>query len=248
MAVTKSKEEKPIDDVLQKNMRFYSRVMTTPKEAQKSFNNGSFQGTDINPMYRIQKLTEIFGPVGFGWWTQNVHYDFVEADTTKEVAVFCDLELVIKDPETGEISQPIYGIGGNAFIKKYSNSTKISDEAKKMAYTDALSIACKAIGIGHDIWYQNDKTKYTMDSIPAVEKKPESKQETKAEEVEEPESLDTVIKKIDATVKKLTAKMTDTQKTELGQQIKKKIGVVNYRKCEDVAALTGLLKDLEKAA
>ena len=102
------------NEMLHKNVRFYDKFMTTPKEAQKPFDNGRFKGTDINPMWRIKVLTEVFGPSGFGWWTQNVKYDFVEANiagpqdkdiTKKETSVFCELELIVKDPETGEVSQ-----------------------------------------------------------------------------------------------------------------------------------------------
>ena len=180
-----AKKAETNDVQLQKNVRFYHKFMETPKDAQKSFDNGRFSGTDINPMWRIKILTEVFGPSGFGWWTQNVRYEFVEADLTrpnannvvkKEVAVFCELELVVKDPESGEISQPIYGVGGNTFIAEGKYGPRSSDEAKKMAYTDALSIACKSLGIGHDIWYSNDRTKYTMGNDtttppPAPEKK-----------------------------------------------------------------------------
>ena len=59
--------EKPNNPELHQNMRFYGKVQDTPPEAQKAFNNGRFSGTDINPMWRIKKLTEIFGPAGFGW-------------------------------------------------------------------------------------------------------------------------------------------------------------------------------------
>ena len=120
---------------LQKNVRFYHQFMTTPKDAQKPFDNGSFKGTDINPMWRIKVLTEVFGPAGFGWWTNNVRYDFVECEETKEINVFCELDLYVKDPETGEVSQPIYGIGGNTYLKQWRSGPKASDEAKKMAYT-----------------------------------------------------------------------------------------------------------------
>ena len=125
-----------VSETLHQNMRFYGLVQDTPKEAQKSFNNGRFSGTDINPMWRIKKLTEVFGPAGFGWWTQNVRYEFVPSEATKEVAVFCELELIVKDPESGEPSQPIYGVGGNTYVAQRKNGPQASDEAKKMA--DAL--------------------------------------------------------------------------------------------------------------
>ena len=45
-----------------RNMRLYAQVQNTPQEAQKSFNNGRFSGTDVNPMWRIKMLTMMFGP------------------------------------------------------------------------------------------------------------------------------------------------------------------------------------------
>ena len=88
MPAAKKTETKVENGQLHKNMRFYGQVQDTPKEAQKSFNNGRFSGTDINPMWRIKKLTEVFGPAGFGWWTQNVKYEFKPAEQTNEEACF----------------------------------------------------------------------------------------------------------------------------------------------------------------
>lgn len=145
------------------NMGIYERVRSVPKEAQKQFNNGKFSGTDINPMWRIKKLTEIFGPAGIGWWTEDVRY-WLEPGSDGSVAAFCSLSLrFVLD---GKTSQPVHGIGGNVFVRK--NNT--SDEAYKMAYTDALSIAAKALGVGADIWFQNDRSKY--EEKPEKQEKP----------------------------------------------------------------------------
>jgi hypothetical protein len=68
-----------------------------------------------------------------------------------------DLNLYIRDPESGEWSKPIFGTGGNKLLEK----GRASDEGYKMALTDALSVACKALGIGADVYFAKDKTKYT---------------------------------------------------------------------------------------
>jgi len=232
-----------------KNVRFYSKFMKTPKEAQKSFNNGSFSGTDINPMFRIQILTEVFGPAGFGWWTQNVKYDMVESPQTNEVSVFCELELVVKDPESSEVSQPIYGIGGNTYIKNWGNNRiKASDEAKKMAYTDAMSIACKALGIGHDIWYGNDRTKYTMYETEPAPKKAEPKEEAKEEKQEHTEDTASVIAQIDDRLAVLGKNMDQAAKRKLAEEtIKPIIGVMNYKTCTDIDKLIKLRDTLNAA-
>ena len=50
-------------------LRFYNATAEVPREATKPITAGRLKGmTDINPMWRIKKLTELFGPCGFGWW------------------------------------------------------------------------------------------------------------------------------------------------------------------------------------
>ena len=262
-AAKKAETKNEENTQLQKNVRFYHRFMETPKDAQKSFNNGRFSGTDINPMWRIKILTEVFGPSGFGWWTQNVKYEFVEADLTrpnpnntvsKEVAVFCELELIVKDPETGEVSQPIYGVGGNTFIAEGKYGPRSSDEAKKMAYTDALSIACKSLGIGHDIWYSNDRTKYTMPNSDEPVKKSAAKSETPVVKTENQpaesgspapaeHTADTasVIAEIDQKLAEIGSKMEREEKRAFtANTIVPIIGQANYKVCTDITKLIAL--------
>ena len=50
-------------------MELYIQLQKTPPEAQKRIAAGRLKGmTDINPMWRIKRLTEVFGPCGIGWW------------------------------------------------------------------------------------------------------------------------------------------------------------------------------------
>lgn len=263
-AAKKAETNEKIENTqLQKNVRFYHQFMNTPKDAQKPFDNGRFSGTDINPMWRIKVLTEVFGPSGFGWWTQNVRYEFVEADITnsttentpvkKETSVFCELELVVKDPETGETSQPIYGVGGNTYIAWGKYGPRASDEAKKMAYTDALSIACKSLGIGHDIWYSNDRTKYTMQNDTAAEPtKKTTKQEAKTEtHVEHTADTATVIDEIAKKLNEIGDKIDEKEGKDTDAAKQKKlafaketilpiIGSMNYKSCTDINKLIAL--------
>lgn len=131
------------------NLRFYDMGRSVPKNAQKQFDTGRFKGTDINPMWRIKKLTEMFGPVGFGWYTEIVRQVEIPAGEDN-MMVFVDINLYVKEGDTW--SKPIFGSGGNTIKTKGRGD----DEGYKKAYTDALSIACKALGIGADIWYSAD--------------------------------------------------------------------------------------------
>lgn len=131
------------------NMQYYDMGRSVPKNATKSFSNGRFSGTDINPMWRIKKLTEMFGPVGLGWYTEVTRQEHIMTDDAN-VMVFVDINLYVKYGDTW--SKPIFGTGGNILKAK----GKGDDDGFKKAYTDALSIACKALGIGADVWYSAD--------------------------------------------------------------------------------------------
>lgn len=143
------------------NMEIYNKYRTPPKEALKSFDNGTFSGTDINTMWRIKCLTEQFGSVGKGWYIRPERT--WKEDIADEAYVFMDISLFVKYPGETEWSAPIYGTGGNKLVKyvKSSDRYKGSDEAYKMAATDAFGNACKYLGIGADVYWENDKTKYT---------------------------------------------------------------------------------------
>ena len=142
------------------NMRIYDAVRSVPPEAIKPITAGRLKGkSDINPMWRIKVLTEQFGPCGEGWYTEGVRYWTVIQEKSLEMAVFCELQLHTKG-ENGW-SAPIYGIGGNTVIAAEKNGLYLDDEAYKKAYTDALSVACKALGVGADVYWQSDRTKYS---------------------------------------------------------------------------------------
>lgn len=143
-------------------MDIYEAVREVPKEAQKTIGVGRLKGmTDINPMWRIKQLTELFGPCGIGW-KYTVDKQWMERGD-KEIAAFCNITLYIKDNE--EWSEGIPGTGGSKFVSSEKNGLYTSDECYKMALTDAISVACKALGFGADVYWEKDATKYgTLDS------------------------------------------------------------------------------------
>lgn len=140
------------------NMELYDKVRAVPKEAQKTIAAGRLKGmTDINPMWRIQKLTETFGPCGIGW-KYTIQRQWMEQGANNEVAAFMDILLYYK--WGGEWSEGIPGTGGSSFVAKERNGMYTSDECYKMALTDAISVAAKAIGMGADIYWEKGRTKY----------------------------------------------------------------------------------------
>lgn len=140
------------------NLETYSKVKEVPKNAQKEIGAGRLKGmTDINPQWRIEKLTEIFGPAGLGWYTEEIKREFVHG-ANDEIMCFVDINLYVK--YNGEWSKAIYGTGGSTFVAKESKGLYTSDEVVKMAYTDAISVACKQLGVGADIYWNKSDSKY----------------------------------------------------------------------------------------
>ena len=140
------------------NLRYYEQLKTVPENAQKPIKAGRLKGmTDINPMWRIKALTETFGPVGFGWYYK-VTDKRIEIQG-QESSAFVDIELYYKVND--EWSMPVIGTGGSSFVTvENSGNVYMSDECFKMALTDAISVACKALGVGADIYWNITDSKY----------------------------------------------------------------------------------------
>lgn len=143
---------------LQANMAYYEAGRKVPVEATKTIQAGKIKGfTDVNPMWRIKKLTELFGPCGIGWVCPADRF-WLEPAAEGEVKAFCTVQLRYKVGDGW--SEPVLGIGGSTFIARTKNGLEVSDECYKMAYTDAISVACKSLGIAADVYYAKDRTKY----------------------------------------------------------------------------------------
>lgn len=145
------------------NLTLYNALRTVPETAKKEIQAGKLKGfTDINPMWRIKTLTEQFGPCGIGWKTEIVKQWLETHDGV--VCAFCNINLFIK--ADGEWSDAIPGTGGSQFVSQTRNGPQVSDECWKMAYTDAISVATKMLGVGADVYWNDDsvredQTKYS---------------------------------------------------------------------------------------
>jgi hypothetical protein len=142
------------------NLDIYNKVRVVPPTAKKDIQAGRLKGmTDINPMWRIKVLTETFGLCGIGWKYDIVEERLEDAKVDNVIAAFVRINLYVK--VDGAWSDAIPGTGGSSFVAKETKGPYVSDECFKMALTDALSVACKALGVGADVYWDKDKTKYT---------------------------------------------------------------------------------------
>jgi len=175
------------------NLKVWDAVKTPPASALKKIDGGRLKGmTDISPQWRYKVMTEQFGMCGWGW-KYEIARTWCEPGSDNQVMVFAEVALFTEnDSGTGQPqwSAPIQGIGGSMLIaEEYSKKKEkyvlySSDEAFKMAVTDALSVAMKMLGVGADIYMGlNDGSKH-------ADKSPSHPAPTVSEVHEGPQPLD----------------------------------------------------------
>jgi len=140
------------------NLTLFNKVRKVPEDSRKKIKAGRLKGkTDISPMWRIEELTKHFGVCGIGWKTEIIN-KWTEEGSNGQKACFVEINLFIKNKDSW--SDGITGIGGSSFIAKEKDGLYTSDECFKMAYTDAISVSCKMLGFGADIYYGKEDSKY----------------------------------------------------------------------------------------
>lgn len=140
-------------DLGNENLRIYEQARSVPSYALKEIKAGRLKGmSDINPMFRIKRMTEMFGPCGIGW-KYEITKQWLEA-YGNEVKAFTNINLYFK--WEGEWSEAIPGTGGSAFVAQERSGAYVNDEVYKMSLTDAISVATKALGVAADIYYAKD--------------------------------------------------------------------------------------------
>ena len=148
------------------NLSIYEKVRACPGEALRPIQGGKLKGkSDINPMWRIKKLTEMFGPCGEGWRTADETF-WTTPGANGEVIAWCSFKLMWREIGGHDWSYPVFGIGGAMMVETQKGNLVTNDDAFKMAYTDAISVACKALGFAADVYWQQDRTKYDAPLAP----------------------------------------------------------------------------------
>jgi len=151
------------------NMKYWEQLDKPPQEALKKIEGvPHLRGkTSIDPQWRIKRMTEVFGPVGVGWYSE-IEEQWLESFGS-EVCAFTRIKVYIQ--HEGDWSKPIPGIGGSMIatvVKRNTDAERVdvSDDAYKKSYTDALGVAMKALGVASKI-YENkwDGSKY-QDTTP----------------------------------------------------------------------------------
>lgn len=161
------------------NLDYYNKLKVVPQQALRQIQSGRLRGKhDINPMWRIKAMTEQFGVCGIGWkyvitkqWTETFG---------SEVKAYCNIDLFIK--VNGEWSDAIQGTGGSSEVSMESKGAYVSDECYKMALTDALSVAMKALGVAADVYFEAGKDIIGIDSKYGAQDSRAAQQQTQTQQ------------------------------------------------------------------
>jgi len=142
------------------NLHLWNQLKRTDPKATKPFARpGGFRGTQIDPTWRLQMMTEAFGPVGKGWGYEQVDW------TIAERMVFICARVWYLDPETGEKCWTGPQWGGTEMVRRRNGIEAPDDECFKMSMTDAVGKCLLQLGLAADIYMgQFDDSKYREES------------------------------------------------------------------------------------
>ena len=132
-----------------KNMKIWETLSKTNPEFTKPLPGyGGKKLTTIDPMYQIQMMTDMFGPVGLGW-KYKVDYKYIDG------LVFAEVTIKYFTDEWHEYG-PVCSVQNLSKI-----NGKLDDEAPKKAMTDAMTKAFSHLGMSADVFLGKfDDSKY----------------------------------------------------------------------------------------
>lgn len=159
----------------------------------KPITGKSYTGTSLNPTYVVKRLTEAFGPVGWGWG-YTAEFEALPTSDTHKLSI-CRLmfwyfpagrppipakagHIQPADPREIEGCAWFHQVGGTDLSGLRSSGKAFADEdGHKKSLTDAITKAASHIGIGGDIFLGRfDDSKYVAD------RRDEAQAEAKASE------------------------------------------------------------------
>ena len=135
------------------NTRIWDVLFKTDPVHTKQFSRaGGFKGTAISPMWAVQRMTELFGPIGDGWGVEVRKTEVIQSPHTPEALVFCLVAVWYRESPKEDLKYvgPQWG-GDRVFSTRKDGSIVADDEAFKKAATDGMSKCLSYLGLGADV-------------------------------------------------------------------------------------------------
>lgn len=156
--------EKKADEkmaLIEANRSIWDKLCFTAPEFIKDFNNGTYRGKSIAPMYVFKRLTETFGPNGQGWGWEILDKDRI-AVPNGDVNIYVTIQGWYK--VDGEVYKTSPQIAGEKLAYTTSKGRFIfDDEAYKKAITDGATKCFTYLGSSADVHLgQHDDVKMSQ--------------------------------------------------------------------------------------
>jgi hypothetical protein len=155
----------------EKNFFIWDQVKNTNPKYTKAFTKfGGKELTTIDPMYQIQVMTGMFGPVGKGW-KYDVKYNYTDKNVFAEVTIgWTEVE---KHKDKSTITSWHYFGPVSSVQALYKKNGGLDDEAPKKAMTDAMTKGFSHLGISADVFLGLfDNNKYVQEMKAKFDAKP----------------------------------------------------------------------------
>ena len=149
-----AKDAKPAEAAQNPHLRLWDQLKRTDPKATKPFTRGGgFRGTQIDPTWRMQRMTEVFGPIGIGWGYEQLDVRVMPEPNSTEAMVFISVRVWYREPDTGEKAWtgPQWG-GTELYRRRRDGSAEPNDESFKMSITDALGKCLLQLGVAADVY------------------------------------------------------------------------------------------------
>ena len=174
--IDKAEQPEPID-----NLELWKKLQRTDPKATKPFTKaGGFRGSQIDPAYRLQRMTEVFGPVGYGWGYEIFNRRTELYQDAPYIYVTARVWYVLPGetpswPDGTRRDPPANAVwtGEQDGGTKAERST---DEIWKMSITDAIGKCMLQIGLAADIYlgmFDDSKYRDEFEKIYAVKNDPQ---------------------------------------------------------------------------
>jgi len=135
--------------LIEANRSIWDELCFTPQEFIKDFNNGTYRGKSIAPMFVFKRLTETFGPNGQGWGWEILDKDRVAAPNG-DINIYITIQGWYKID--GEVYKTSPQIAGEKLAYTTSKGRFIfDDEAYKKAITDGATKCFTYLGSSADV-------------------------------------------------------------------------------------------------
>jgi len=143
----------------EQNLKFWNEVCKTDPDQTRPIEGREFNGTSVKPLYIVQKVTSVWGPIGLDWGFEEIEYKITDGIWFSKVRVWFQKFLLRPGAEgIGEITQ----WGGTIYMSRNAdNSVYRDDNAAKKSFTDGLTKAFSYLGFAADVHMgKHDDNKY----------------------------------------------------------------------------------------